>query len=461
MTELESIRRMPYSLEAEKAILGTVLMDPVRFDEISFLQAEEFYLPQHQQIYSALVKMILDDRQVDVVTLIDTLTRTGTYTEGDAAKYIKTLIDQATEASNIEEYARIVREKALLRALIDASQKISERAFSEVGDAAEQLAEAENCIAKIADRKYDKNFDHIRDAILRNYDELLLLKNDPNALIGLRTNYEKLDRVLAGLGGGELIIVGARPGMGKTSFALNIACNIAKSTRKDVAIFSLEMRTEELSSRLLCSEALIDSYCMRDGKLSDDDWRRLGDAMSVLNETEIWIDDTPQITVTAMRTKLRKLKNLGLVVIDYLQMMHSDEKEKNRENRVLEIQNITSSLKILAKEFEVPVILCSQLSRGPKDQKNQNEEHRKPTMTDLRDSGAIEQDADVILLLHRADYYRVAEQSADELSDHEMCDCIIAKNRHGSTGRVRLAWYGKYFRFVTSDEREEQGAPAQ
>ncbi len=460
MAELESIRRMPYSLEAEKAILGTVLMDPVRFDEISFLQAEEFYLPQHQQIFSALIRMFLDDRQVDVVTLIDTLTRMGTYTEGDAAKYITTLIDQATGASNIVEYAHIVRDKALLRALIDASQKISERAFSEVGDAGEQLAEAENSIAQIADRKYDKNFDHIRDAILRNYDQLLLLKNDPNALAGLRTNYEKLDRVLAGLGGGELIIVGARPGMGKTSFALNIACNIAKSTRKDVAIFSLEMRTEELSSRLLCSEALIDSYSMRDGKLSDDDWRRLGDAMSVLNETEIWIDDDPQITVTAMKTKLRKLKNLGLVVIDYLQMMHGEE-TKSRENRVLEIQGITNALKVLAKEFDVPVILCSQLSRGPKDQKSQSEEHRKPTLTDLRDSGAIEQDADVVMLLHRAEYYRVAEQDADELSDHEVCDCIVAKNRHGSTGRVRLAWYGKYFRFVTSDEREEQDASAQ
>lgn len=451
MAELESIRRMPYSVEAEQAILGTILVDPLRYDEVSFLTSEEFYLPQHQQIFSAITQMFLADRQVDLVTLIDTLTQMGTYTEGDAGKYLKALADLATTASNIGEYAKIVQDKALLRKLIQASQEISENAFSEIGDVSEILGLAEKSISEVTDRRAGKNFEHIRDAILRNYDTLLKLKNDPESLMGLRTNYEVLDRILVGLGAGELMIVGARPGMGKTSFALNIACNVAKSTKKDVAVFSLEMTTEELSSRLLCSEALLDSRCMRTGRLNEEEWKRLGDAMSALNETEIWIDDSAQITVGNMKSKLRKLKNLGLIVIDYLQLMHD---EKYRDNRVLEIQQITGSLKIMAKEFGVPIILCSQLSRGTKEQKEGN---KRPSMTDLRDSGAIEQDADVILLLHRAEYYKVAEHAADELSDHEICDCIVAKNRHGSTGNVRLAWYGRHFRFVTSDEREDTG----
>ena len=449
MAELDNIRRMPYSVEAEQAILGTILMDPLRYDDVSFLTSEEFYLPQHQQIFDAITQMFLNDRQVDLVTLIDKLTQLGTYTEGDAGKYLKALADLATTASNITEYAKIVQDKALLRKLIHASQEISEDAFSERGDISEILGKAESSIANVTERKAGKEFEHIRDAILRNYDTLLLLKNDPEALMGLRTNYEMLDRILVGLGGGELVIVGARPGMGKTSFALNIACNVAKSTKQDVAIFSLEMTTEELSSRLLCSEALLESRCMRTGRLSEDEWKRLGDAMSALNETEIWIDDSAMTTVGNMKSKLRKLKNLGLIVIDYLQLMHDD---KHGDNRVLELAQITGSLKIMAKEFGVPIILCSQLSRGSKEQK---EGSKRPSMTDLRDSGAIEQDADVILLLHRAEYYKVAEHKADELSDHERCDCIVAKNRHGSTGNVPLLWYGRHFRFETV--REEPG----
>jgi replicative DNA helicase len=236
--------------------------------------------------------------------------------------------------------------------------------------------------------------------------------------------------------------------MGKTSFCLNIACNVAKNSGKEVAIFSLEMTSEQLSSRLLCSEALVDSKCMRTGKLDADQWKRLAEAASALSATDIWIDDTSEIKVTEMKSKLRKLKNLGLIVIDYLQLMHGDNPN---ENRVLEVQNITRSLKIMAKEFGVPIILCSQLSRGSKDQKAE----KKPALTDLRDSGAIEQDADIVMFLYRSEYYNVAERSTEEMSDHEICDCIIAKNRHGSTGTVKLAWYGRHFRFVTSDDRED------
>lgn len=236
--------------------------------------------------------------------------------------------------------------------------------------------------------------------------------------------------------------------MGKTSFCLNLACNVAKNSKKEVAIFSLEMTAEQLASRLLCSEALVDSKCMRTGKLSAEEWKRLAEAASALSATDIWIDDTSDITVGEMKSKLRKLKNLGLIVIDYLQLMHD---EKRMDNRVLEVAQITRSLKIMAKEFGVPIILCSQLSRGSKEQRDS----KKPSLTDLRDSGAIEQDADIVLLLYRAEYYTASERSAEELSDHELCDCIVAKNRHGATGTVRLAWYGRHFRFVTSDERDD------
>lgn len=444
---MDTIRKMPYSVEAEQAILGTIIVDPMRYDDVSHLSADEFYLEQHKQIFSAMKTMFLASRDIDLVTLIDTLTQMGTYTEGDAGKYIKLLADLAANASNITEYAKIVRDKALLRMLIDAAGDISERAFSEIGEVSEIIDHAERCIYEISDNKYSKSFEHVREAILKNYKTLDALKNDPESLTGLRTNYEGLDRVLVGLGAGDLVIVGARPGMGKTSFCLNIACNVAKNSGKEVAIFSLEMTSEQLSSRLLCSEALVDSKCMRTGKLNTDEWKRLAEAASALSATDIWIDDTSEITVGEMKSKLRKLKNLGLIVIDYLQLMHGDRSD----NRVLEVAQITRSLKIMAKELGVPLILCSQLSRGSKDQK----EGKKPALTDLRDSGAIEQDADIVLFLYRAEYYNAAERSTDEMSDHEQCECIVAKNRHGATGTVKLAWYGRHFRFVTSDDRDD------
>jgi len=447
---MDNIRKMPYSVEAEQAILGTIIVDPKRYNDVSHLSADEFYLEQHKQIFTAMKSMFLSSTEIDLVTLIQTLTQMGTYTEGDAGKYIKLLADLAANASNITEYAKIVRDKALLRMLIDAAGDISERAFSEVGEVSEIIEHAERCIYEISDNKYSKSFEHIQDAILKNYQTLEILKNDPESLTGLRTNYEGLDRVLVGLGAGDLVIVGARPGMGKTSFCLNIACNVAKSSGKEVAIFSLEMTSEQLSSRLLCSEALVDSKCMRTGKLNTDEWKRLAEAASALSATDIWIDDTSEITVGEMKSKLRKLKNLGLIVIDYLQLMHGEK----TDNRVLEVAQITRSLKIMAKELGVPLILCSQLSRGSKDQK----EGKKPALTDLRDSGAIEQDADIVLFLYRAEYYNAAERSTEEMSDHEQCECIVAKNRHGATGTVKLAWYGRHFRFVTSDDREDSPA---
>ena len=451
MAELDSIRRMPYAIEAEQAILGTIIIDPKRFDDVSFLQPEDFYLEQHQQIFDALTGMFLESKKVDLITLISRLVQTGKYTEGDAGKYVKTLAEIASGASNITEYAKIIQDKAILRRLIDTSKSITDQAYSEVGEVGDVLNSAEQKIYELTDRKTTKTFIHVRDAILENYNTLNLLKNDPDALMGIRTNYNDLDNVLVGLGKGDLVVVGARPGMGKTSFALNLAVNIAKNTKKQVAIFSLEMTAEQLSSRLLSSEALIDSKQMRTGKLGQDEWKRLAEAASALSATDILIDDSSDITVAEMKSKLRKLKNLGLVVVDYLGLMHGETGDRN-DNRVLEIAKITRSIKIMAKEFGVPIILCSQLSRQPKDQK----EIKKPSLTDLRDSGAIEQDADVVLFLHRDDYYKTGETSAVDVKLFEECDCIVAKNRHGGTGTVKLWWYGRHFRFVTPDLTHEE-----
>ena len=447
MAELDSIRKMPFSLEAEQAILGTVIVDSEKFVEVATLKEDDFYLEQHKQIFAAMREMFNTNRVIDPVTLIDTLTHMGTYTEGDAAKYIKLLVDLASDAANIEEYSQIVRDKAMLRALIDASHDISDLAYSEKGDVAEAVNYAEQRIYSISQDKYTDGFDKIRDVIVEHYKTLKTLKDNPQALAGTPTNFSSLDRVLIGMGKGDLIVVGGRPGMGKTSFCMNIATNVAKATDKNVAVFSLEMSSEQLVSRMLSSEALIDSTNMRTGKLTDDDWRHLAEASSVLSNTNIYIDANPNTTPTAMKSKLRRLGNLGLVIIDYLQLMNPDVPT---DNRVLDVASITRSIKLMAKEFEIPIILCSQLARATENRKD-----RQPMLSDLRDSGAIEQDADIVMFIYRSDYYERKDGEApenNENSDYILAECNVAKNRHGSAGVVKLAWVGKYYKFMSIED---------
>ena len=438
MAELESIRKMPFSLEAEQAILGTVIVDSEKFVEIATLKEEDFYLEQHKQIFAAMREMFNINRVIDPVTLIDTLTQMGTYSEGDAAKYIKLLVDLASDATNIEEYANIIRDKATLRSLIEASRDISDLAFSEKGDVGDAVNFAEQRIYSISQDKYKDGFDKIRDVIVEHYKTLKTLKDNPEVLAGTPTRFETLDRVLIGMGKGDLIVVGGRPGMGKTSFCMNVATNVAKSTNKNIAVFSLEMSSEQLVSRMLSSEALIDSANMRTGRLTDDDWRHLAEASSVLSNTNIYIDPNPNTTPTAMKSKLRRLDNLGLIIIDYLQLMNPDVPT---DNRVLDVASITRSIKLMAKEFEVPVILCSQLARA-----SENRKDRQPMLSDLRDSGAIEQDADIVMFLYKDEYYKNSGESDN------IAECIIAKNRHGSTGKVELGWYGQFTKFTSLDK---------
>ncbi len=453
MAELD-IKKMPFSLEAEQAILGTVIVDSEKFAEVATLKAEDFYLQQHKEIFSAMRDMFSKNRVIDPVTLIDTLTHLGTYTEGDAAKYIKLLVDLASDATNIEEYTQIIRDKAMLRSLIDASRDISDLAYSEKGEVGEAINYAEHRIYSISQDKYKDGFDKISDVIAGYSQTLTMLKNDPDLLSGTPTRFDKLDRLLVGMGKGDLIVVGGRPGMGKTSFCMNVATNVAKTTDKNIAVFSLEMSSEQLVSRMISSEALIDSSSMRTGKLSDKDWEKFAEAGSVLAKTNIYIDPNPNITPTEMKSKLRRLGNLGLVVIDYLQLMHPDV---TTNNPVQDIASITRSIKLMAKEFEIPIILCSQLSRAT-DKRGQKE--RQPMLSDLRDSGAIEQDADIVLFIYRSDYYESKDGEAPQLqetnSDFMIAECNVAKNRHGGTGTVQLNWIGKFFKFTGIDNSENE-----
>lgn len=456
MTELDTLRKMPFSIEAEQAILGSVLIDSEKLsDVLTVLKPDDFYLEQHKAIYTAMIEMFVANKSIDIVTVLSALTSLGNYTEGDAAKYIKLLVDLASAASNVNDYTQIVKDKALLRMLIEASREISDNAFSELGQAGDILDFAEQKIFEIAQNRYNVTFDHIRDVIIKNYEALNILKNDPDAKTGTKTGYSGIDSVLVGMGPGDLIVVGARPGMGKTTFCLNIAANVAKKTKKEVAIFSLEMTSEQLVSRVLCSEAMIDSHSMRTGKLDAEQWKRLAEASSALSETQILIDDTSGITATSMKAKLRRLKNLGLVIIDYLQLMQG---EKHTDNRVLEIGQITRALKLMAKDLGVPVILCSQLARSTEARQD-----KMPVLSDLRDSGTIEQDADVVMFLYRDDYYKKPGEENDNSSqgnnkkysdsvDHIIAKCSVAKNRHGSTTVIPLGWYGHIFRFTEIEE---------
>ena len=328
-------------------------------------------------------------------------------------------------------------------ALIEALRELSEEAYSEVGGADAIIAEAERRIFSIAENKFDLSFDRIRDVLRDNLSLLEQLSENPDLLSGVKTQFEGLDRVLVGLGKGDLVLVGARPGMGKTSFVMNIAANFAKATKEKVAVFSLEMSSEQLVNRMLASEALIDNNALRTGKMSTEEWKRIAAAASLLSETQIYIDDTPGINVNMMKAKLRRLKDVKLVIIDYLQLMQS---ERHTDNRVQEVAEMTRALKLLAKEFACPIILCSQLSRS-----NEARSDKRPMLSDLRDSGAIEQDADIVIFLYRNDYYSKEEDAAS--GEAIVAECLVAKNRHGPTGTVNLIWQGKNFRFYTPEEK--------
>ncbi|MBQ6702740.1 MAG: replicative DNA helicase [Clostridia bacterium] len=436
-------RKLPFSLEAEQSVIGSVLINPECFDDIAqLISSEDFYLPEHEQIFYAIKGMYASSKTVDVVTLANELVKEGVYSDTDTLNnYIKTIIQTVPSAANVVDYAKIVKDKSILRMLIDACSQITDNAYSEQHEVNRILDSAEQKIFDIAQGNETKGFAHIRDVLKLTLDNLNLLATNPDAAHGTQTGFSDLDDTLVGMGPGELILVGARPGMGKTSFVLNIASNVAKRTKKAVCIFSLEMSNQELVSRMLSGEGMVDSYNIRSGKLTPEDWQNLAQASASLAECDILIDDTTGITVTGMKAKLRRVKNLGLVVIDYLQLMQG---EHHNDNRVQEVGEISRNMKILAKELRVPVVCCAQLSRGPESRTD-----KKPMLSDLRDSGAIEQDADVVMFLYRDEYYdkSKAEQSSAKV--------IVAKNRHGAVRDVEMGWLPQFTKFITLNKELE------
>ena len=441
---------LPFSVEAEQSVLGAILLDSECLtDVMEILPSEEyFHLSTHPEIYQVMIELFTLSSPVDLVTILNKLRSKRDFTEAETKTYLMQLANLVPSISRVREYAGIVRDKYLLRSLIQSSRDIITDA-SQAGDEVSKLIDsAEQRIFDIRDNRSTKGLESIGDVILETFDRLDLLNSDQSDLYkGIPTGIGTLDSTITGLNRSDLILLAARPGMGKTSFALNIAKHVALKCKRKVAFFSLEMTKEQLASRLLSMEGLISGTTLRTGKLSNEEWVRLIEAGDVLRKSEIYLDDTPGITVPEIKAKLRRLKGVDLVIIDYLQLMSAS---RRIDNRVQEISEITRNLKILAKEFMVPVITLSQLSRASE----QRAEH-KPQLSDLRDSGSIEQDADIVLFLYREDYYSNTA-GASEDADKNSGECIIAKSRHGETRSVPLHWQGEFMRFTSQVQEYER-----
>ncbi len=442
---------LPYSTEAEQSVLGSVLIDNSCMDTIAEILPEPdyFYIENHRLIYSVMLENYSSGRRSDFVTVLNSLKSGTGFDEATAKSYLVQLADIVPSISNVQAYAEIVKEKFEMRSLVLAARQIQNEASSGELSSDKLLDSAEQKIYDIRNINEVKGLKKLSSVILETMDRLDML-NSPESSIAkpISTGIGDLDRTITGLNRSDLILIAARPGMGKTSFALNIARNAAVQGKKKVVFFSLEMSREQLASRLLSSEALISGTTLRTGKLSQDEWERLIPASDVLGATEMYLDDTPGLTVPAMKAKLRRLKNVDLVIIDYLQLMSSS---RRIENRVQEISEITRNLKIMAKEINVPVVTLSQLSR----ESEKRADHR-PQLSDLRDSGSIEQDADIVLFLFREGYYDKDTVGDDSGSDRNSGECLVAKNRHGETGTIKLHWQGEFMRFTSPEVHREE-----
>ena len=446
---------LPYSMQAEQSVLGAALLQADIIPElVETLRPEMFYARQNGQIFAEMVRLFTAGQTVDFVTLLDAVTGEGVFESADAAKvYLTGLAETVPSISNVQAYAKIVQEKYLVRQLMGAAKDILEQSGEEP-DADLLLESAEQKIYEIRSGRDTSALTSISSVIVDTLVNLQKIAGpDRDKYAGIPTGFTYLDTVLTGMGRSDLIILAARPGMGKTSFALNIATNVAKKQKIPVAIFSLEMTKDQLTSRILSAEAGIDSQAFRTGKLKDEDWDDLARASEMLHDAPIYMDDTSGITIPEVKAKIRRINqdpsrpDIGLVIIDYLQLMTSG---RRTENRVQEISDITRNLKIMAKELNVPVIALSQLSRSA--EKATGRSDHRPQLSDLRDSGSIEQDADVVLFLYRQAYYNSHQDGAEEQqADERTAECIVAKNRHGETSTVQLGWDGAHTRFMNLD----------
>ncbi len=452
MADNSIIKKMPHSVEAEQAFLGSIIRKPEAYNDIGgMLVEEDFYLDEHKRIFGAITKMYTDSRTIDPVTLANAIVEGGYRDQTGGIQYIIFLADSVPSAANIKEYAKIIKEKSTLRKIINVCDDISQDAYDEGEPLRNIIDAAEQKIFDISNNNDTKELRHIRDVLRIVYKDLELTAEAKGAISGVKTGFSGVDDRLVEMGKGDFVIVGARPGMGKTSFVLNIATNVAKKEKKAVAIFSLEMPGEQLVTRLISSEAMIDSHKLRTGDLSAEDWENIASVSNELSGVDIYIDDTSAIGVTEMRSKLRRINNLGLVVIDYIGLMQSNTFVDNRAQQVGEISR---NLKIMAKDLGVPIVCCAQLNRGTEARGVTN---KRPTLADLRDSGSIEQDADIVLFLYRETYYKDIGATTEDESKVEdtanTAEVIIAKNRHGSVGNVTMGWIGQFTKFRTIEDK--------
>lgn len=431
-------RVQPNDIIAEQAVLGSMLVDKdAVISAVELLKADDFYREDNKEIYAAMFELYSLGKHIDMITLKDQLTLRGTIEKVGGTEYIATLIDNVPTTSNIESYVKIVEEKSISRKLIKAANNILQLGYAQTEEVDALVEKAEKDIFDIMQGRNSKGYSSIKEILVTTFDQIEEMFQNKNKISGLETGFVDLDAKISGLNKSDLLIVAARPAMGKSAFVLNIATFVALHLKVPTMVFSLEMSKEQMVNRILCSESEVDSMKVKNADLNSDEWLKLGEASGKLSEMPLYIDDTPGLSSAELRAKCRKAKlekNIGLVIIDYLQLMESKNKSSSRQQ---EISEISRSLKILAKELSVPVIALSQLSRATESRTD----HR-PMLSDLRESGAIEQDADIVMFLHREDYYNA------DTDKKNVAEVIIAKNRSGSTGTVELAWLGQYTKFA-------------
>ncbi|EMT45716.1 MULTISPECIES: replicative DNA helicase [Anoxybacillus] len=444
MDDVFADRLPPQNIEAEQAVLGAILLEPSALTTASeILIPEDFYRAAHQKIFRTMLQLSDRGEPVDLVTVTSELADANALEEVGGVSYLTELANAVPTAANVQYYAKIVEEKSILRRLIRTATSIAQDGYTREDEVEDVLNEAERKILEVSQRKNTTGFQNIKDVLVQAYDNIEMLHNRKGEITGIPTGFIELDRMTAGFQRSDFIIVAARPSVGKTAFALNIAQNVATRTGENVAIFSLEMGAQQLVMRMLCAEGNINAQNLRTGKLTPEDWGKLTMAMGSLSNAGIFIDDTPNIRVSEIRAKCRRLKQeqgLGMVLIDYLQLIQGSG--RNRENRQQEVSEISRSLKALARELDVPVIALSQLSRSVEQRQD-----KRPMMSDLRESGSIEQDADIVAFLYRDDYYD------KESENKNIIEIIIAKQRNGPVGTVQLAFVKEYNKFVNLERR--------
>ncbi len=436
----------PHDIEAEQAILGSMLTDQdAVIDAIEVLKPEDFYREDNKYIYEAIVNLYNKGEPIDIITVKSELTSIQKFEAVGGIEYLALLPDKVPLIANADKYIKIVEEKSVLRQLIKAANEIESLGYEQTEEIDNIVDQSEKKIFDIMQGKNQKGYTPIKDVLIETFADLEKLYNQKEPITGVPSGFADLDYKTAGLHNSDLILVAARPAMGKSAFALNIATYAAINAKVPVVIFNLEMSKSQLVNRMLCSEAMVDSNKIRTGKIDEEDWVKLATALGPLSEAPIYIDDTPGISIAEIRAKCRKLKlekNIGLVVIDYLQLIQGSG--KRNASREQEISEISRSLKILAKELDVPVIALSQLSRAAEGR----QDHR-PMLSDLRESGAIEQDADIVMFLYRDDYYN------PDTDKKNIAEIILAKHRAGSTGTVELLWMGNFTKFANLDKYRE------